>query len=504
MKSRVAIEFNNAGLHSLKYNGTELLNFGELRVLRVTMRGHSGPPSPADLKSTLNVDPANQDVTRTFAWGTVSTHYETKGNNLLLTVTTKNKSTSTIEGVAYEPLGLAFPAKVVEYDGSSPLMGHNVGNPTLITLSYGTGIVVLANEDVKGPLLIGFPWALDRPANTTFPLRIVTGRDAMLPEMLPYINRQIAPGGSETFTLSLRFASSGTSALTLGSDVLQRFAAAFPSQLKWKDRRPVGTVFLASSGHNSPTNPRGWLQDPKLNVTTEEGKAEFRSRLLRVADSTVAILRDMNAQGMITWDIEGQEHPKATYAGDPRLFATMAPEMAQVADEYFQKFRNAGFRVGVCIRPQEIVFDTAHRNVYERDVPNPGELLMQKIAWAKQRWGATLFYVDSNGEPSRPLDADILQRIAATFPDVLLVPEHKNVRYYAFAAPYFSLAHQGIASTPGPVKAVYSNAFSFINTADGQINKRRDDLIGATKQGDILMYRSWYDDAANAEVKSLY
>jgi hypothetical protein len=434
----------------------------------------------------------------------VSTHYETKGNNLLLTVTTKNRSTSTIDGVAYEPLGLAFPAKVVEYDGSSPLMGHNVGNPTLITLSYGDGIVVLANEDVKGPLLIGYPWAFDRPANTTFPLRIVTGRDPMLPEMLPYINRPIAPGGSETFTLSLRFGSRGASALNLGSDVLQRFAAAFPSQLKWKDRRPVGTVFLASSGLNSPTNPRGWFQDTKLDVNTEEGRKEFRTRMLKVADATIAILRDMNAQGMITWDIEGQEHPKATYAGDPRLFATMAPEMAQVADEYFQAFRKAGFRVGVCVRPQEIVLDTQHKNVYERDVPDPGELLMQKIAWAKQRWGVTLIYVDSNGEPSRPLDADILQRIATAFPDVLLVPEHKNVRYYAFAAPYFSLAHQGIASTPGPVKAVYSNAFSFVNTADGQINKHRDDLIAAHKQGDVLMYRSWYDDPANAEVKGLY
>ena len=503
MKSRVTIEFNNSGLSSLKYNSKELVNFGELRVLRVMMRNASGPAFPADLKSTLNVDPLTQDVTRSFVWGSVSTHYEVNGNHLMLTVTTKNQSTSTIDGVAYEPLGLVFPAKVVEYDGSAPLMGHNVGNPTLVTLSYNDDIIVLVNEDVKRPLVVGFPWAFDRPANKTFPLRIVTGRDPMLPDTLPQVDRPIPPGRSETFTLSLRFGSRGTSALKLGGDVLQKFAEAFPSQLKWKDRRPIGSVFLATSGLNSQTNPRGWLHDPKLDVTTAEGRAEFRSRLLHQASSIVSVLRDMNAQGMITWDIEGQEYPKATYAGDPRLCATLAPEMAQVADEFFRIIRNAGFRVGVCVRPQEIVLDTAHKNAYERDVPNPGELLTQKIAWAKQHWGATLFYIDSNGEPSRPLNADILQRIASAFPDILLVPEHKNVRYYAFSAPYFSLAH-GIASTPGPVKAVYGNAFSLINTADGQISKHRDDLIAAAKQGDVLMYRSWYDDPANAELKSLY
>ena len=128
---------------------------------------------------------------------------------------------------------------------------------------------------------------------------------------------------------------------------------------------------------------------------------------------------------------------------------------------------------------------------------------MQKIAWAKQRWGATLFYMQFNGEPSRPMDADILQRIAAAFPDVLLIPEHKNLRYYAFSAPYFSLVN-GMASTPGPVKAVYPNAFSIINTADAQITKHRDDLVAAIKQGDVLMYRSWYDDPSNTEMKALY
>lgn len=224
---------------------------------------------------------------------------------------------------------------------------------------------------------------------------------------------------------------------------------------------------------------------------------------MRTADATISILRNMKAQGMITWDIEGQEFPGTTYAGDPRKYTLLAPEMAGIADDYFRRFREAGFRVGVCVRPQELLFDRGKNVAGERDAADPGKELADKIAWANKTWGATLFYVDTNGEPSRPLDAAIMEKVARQFPGVLLIPEHKNVRYFAFSAPYFSL-REGLVSTPPAVRAVYPNAFSFINTADGAIEKKHEDLAAAVKQGDVLLYRSWYNDPANAEVKSFY
>jgi hypothetical protein len=155
------------------------------------------------------------------------------------------------------------------------------------------------------------------------------------------------------------------------------------------------------------------------------------------------------------------------------------------------------------VRPQEVVLGAGSHSASERDVPDPGKQLADKIEWAKNRWGATLFYIDSNGDPSRPLDAEILEKIAKQFPDVLLIPEHKNVRYFSFSAPYFNL-REGLVATPAAVRAVYPNAFSLINTADGPIQKKHEDLSMAVKQGDVLLYRSWYDDPANAEVKSFY
>ncbi len=490
------------GLSSLRYRGWQLLAYGDLRVSHVVMRDGAGNTSPGSLESTLESDPPAGRVLRKFAWGEVEARYTPRAGRLNLAVTVRNRSANTILEASYEPLGLRFPARVAEYDGSIPLMGHNVGDPTIISMTWPAGKAVLVNEDVVRPLLAGFPWSLDRPANATFPLRISIGRDPMLPDMLPYIDRPIPPGASDTYELSLRFGAPDANSAKLADDVLKDFAARFPPRLKWKDRRPVGTVFLSTTGLNLPKNPRGWLLDKSLDVTTKAGREEFRRRILQLADSTVAILRGMNAQGAITWDIEGQEFPAASYAGDPRLFDRLAPEMAGVADEYFRRIRDAGFRVGVCVRPQQIVFDQS-QHASEREVADPGRLLEDKIRWAHDRWGATLFFVDSNGGPSRPLDAGVLEKVAAAFPDVLLVPEHKNVRYFAFSAPYFSL-RDGLVSTPAVIRSVYPNAFSFVNTADGPIEKHREELSSAVKQGDVLLYRSWYADPANAEVRSLY
>jgi hypothetical protein len=487
----------------LKVRGTELLSFGDVRVSRVMMRDSSGQQVAAAMDSTLEVHAESRQVVRRFPWGEVSAKFTPAPGRVDIAFAVTNRSQSTLQEASYEPVGLRFPAKVNEYDGAVPLMGHNTGDPTLIGMSWDSGIAVLANEDVTQPLIAGFPWALDKPANTTFPLRICTGRDPMLPDMLPYIDRGIAPGATDTYRLSLRFGSRDGRVAQLGKDVLQRFSAQYPSRLQWKDRRPIGTVFLATSGMGSTQNPRGWLLDRNLNVSTTAGRAEVKRRILETADSTIRILRSMNAQGAITWDIEGEEYPAATYAGDPRQFGKLAPEMADVADEYFARLRNAGFRVGVCVRPQELVFDQQRHTALEREVSDPAALLMEKVAWAKNRWGATLFYVDANGDPSRPLQAEILEKVASAFPDVLLVPEHKNVRYFAFSAPYFSL-REGLASTPAAIRAIYPNAFSLVNTADGQIAQRRDDLVSAVKNGDVLLYRTWFDDPANAEVKKLY
>ena len=88
---------------------------------------------------------------------------------------------------------------------------------------------------------------------------------------------------------------------------------------------------------NSATNPRRWIvNEGKIDVSTDEGKAIFREALLKLADSSIKVLKETNAQGMITLDPEGQEFMQAVYYGDPRLTPTLAPEMGFKGEGQFR------------------------------------------------------------------------------------------------------------------------------------------------------------------------
>jgi hypothetical protein len=249
-------------------------------------------------------------------------------------------------------------------------------------------------------------------------------------------------------------------------------------------------------------NPRGWLLDPNVDALTAGGIRDLRRRILNWADDSIAIMRRMDAQGMVTWDIEGEQYPQpTTYIGDPRLFEKLAPEMRDIADAYFEKFRKAGFRVGVCIRPQQLVFEG--NEAHQATAADPAALMIAKINYAKQRWGATLFYVDSNGEPNNPMAPEVFARVAAAEPDVLLIPEHETLAYYGSTAPYREL-RLGWASSPPLVREVYPDAFTVINIADGNMDASQAQLAQAVAHGDILLFRGWYQDPNNAKARALY
>lgn len=413
-------------------------------------------------------------------------------------------------------LELKLPTKSREYDNTTPMLATNIGKPSVVPLSYKGGAVVLTNEDFHRPLLLGYPWAVNRPTSTVFPLWALTARHPMLPTSLPFIDRPIAPNQSDQYHLSLRFGGAGTLGTDLTDDLYKKYAATYPRTLKWKDRRPIGTFFLASSYLKLPTNPRGWWKDKTVDVTTDTGRAAFRKRVLAYATQSVQILKEMNAQGMITWDIEGEESWQPnTYLGDPRLLKELAPEMDSVADDYFRKFREAGLRVGVCLRPQRLDLvalrksEPAQKELLKADktldVDAVTKLLIDKITYAKKRWGCTLFYVDSNGDPNLPYDVTIFQRVAAAYPDVLLIPEHETTRYYAYTAPLISLQHVGQTAPFAQVLQVYPKAFN-VNLASNSamLDQHREALVQAVRAGSILTFRGWYFDPNNPKIKSIY
>ena len=261
-----------------------------------------------------------------------------------------------------------------------------------------------------------------------------------------------------------------------------------PQTIHWPDRRPIGVLMLASHFHSSPTNPRGWFNDPGLAVTGTNGVENFRKALLDYADRSIAILKRTGAQGVIVWDLEGEEFPhKTSFIGDPRLLNRLAPEMAAVADEFFQRLRNAGLKVGLTVRPQQLVFDD-NGQPRQTQVFDIERTLLEKIDYARARWGATIFYVDSNDGIWRPDEVWQLRRLAEQRPDILLIPEHHYLPYSAFSAPYVSLRKGIPTETAQWARKLFPGSFRALDISDAS----SDQVFLAWQQGDVLLFRAWY------------
>jgi hypothetical protein len=392
--------------------------------------------------------------------------------------------------------GFGFKSKPAQM-GTYPLLADPEFVVPIVRVDYGNSTLNLCSDDAESLVAVLYP--TNRPANTSYPFLSAF--------------RNVEPGTTKTFTVSLRFGPSGSSVRDLSADVLKRYSEKYPFQVKWTDHRPIGAIYLASSGINVPTNPRRWIvNEGKIDITTDEGKTKFREALLKLADASVNVLEECHAQGMITWDPEGQEFMQSVYYGDPRLVPTLAPEMefkgsspSSTVDAYFQRFRAAGLKVGVCIRPQQITMVDGKPVQGVADDEHAAEVLKSKIEYARKRWGCTLFYIDSTvGKTHLALSPDVFKAVADAYPDVLLMPENESMRYFAYSAPLNSYMHHKITSTPIGARTVYPKAFSVLLAPEGFRPEDNDALVDAVRNGDILIFNCWYQNPGVSKVEEIY
>ncbi len=392
-----------------------------------------------------------------FDWGSILVHFAQSGDTLNINVTETNYANSGVifDGATIYPFTLHFPALPAGFDNPSyARLNFNTEGPGTTTADFGSGEVIAMPANVSGPLYTGFEPA-GHP-NSYFPILSSTAMDD-LASFLPHHDRPVKPGGSDAFTVSLHFAPSGTPASTITGGTGNESSRQIQEQLHWADRRIIGTAYLASSPQGDPNLPGGFPNNPRryfndgnaghFDVQTPEGLAKFQSKMLLQAAKNVENLKKLDAQGLITWDIEGEQYPQATsYVCAPDEIAQVAPELEstidlpsspyrgmKLDDAYFRIIRDGGFRLGICIRPQHFAMyaDGTAAQIYLPDSDVKAELI-RKIQFAHDRWRATLFYIDSNvNAVGATLDASIFQQTAAAFPDSLIIPEHSSPAYYA-------------------------------------------------------------------------
>ncbi|HKD08908.1 MAG TPA: hypothetical protein VKB79_23600 [Bryobacteraceae bacterium] len=563
----VTFTMGTNGLSSLAYNGQSFYY------------GPMAPPSFANVYQTLPTgtskgagatasktvtDPVANTVTQTFGWGTAVTQYQAAGNKLLITVTLSNTLSNPITRYWMFPLSVQLPATPLNYSNNT---SFSLDAPADVFFDYGSGTIDLADEDIVNPMAMSL-WAGTNPVGPIWRLSLYVDPNSNLNPNWPGITRPVPPGGSDTITLSLRFGAAGETQPQLVSDLYTRFAATFPRLLPpVAVRKPMARLtFTGRFRPTFPTNPRGWFNDPTIDVTTPAGIANFQQRLLLAGDAAVAEMKRVGAQGGIIWDIEGQQFDQA-FLGDPTQAETIAPELVGVLDQFIAKFTNAGFPIGFDIEPQVLSFTTGTVNVsgsqvtwtggsqfssvwvgqpaggeitigtntyfiasvqsptsltiqgnagtqtnapytyvLETNVPNPEAVMASKVAYTRNRWGATLFYVDKDltyggtfVTPSQTFE-DIMQQ----YPGTLFFPEWSGIRHYAYTYPFLDSTN-GITEPPAKVLQIYPQAAGLVRVPNDQnIQAAVPALIQAVSTGNILLFDGWFPHPGNDTVIQIY
>ncbi len=471
-------------------------------------------------------DPATKSWTYSFGWGEIKTTYVQHGDSLDVMVTTKNRAGSGVsfDGATVYPLTL-HGSKTGLPPGRSR-WSDGVQEPGILSADLGTGQVVMVAPAANKPLWIGLQAGRDGEVaavvSGTVPDGLKAEGDA---------SRLVNPGETGSLKISLRFAAaSRASSSRLTSDAAVGFRTRWPERLKWNDRRLIGTVYLASAGqgdkaHRSGTSsdPRRYLAGADVDIRNATGLERFQAGVLGQADTVVTNLRRMNGQGAITWDIEGQEYPPDTsYVCAPDAIGKAAPEMESAVriqgskylgmkldDAYFKTIRDAGFRVGVCVRPQRFAIreDGSASQTTLSDAEAATELI-RKMKYAHDRWGATLFYADSTVRADgSALGAEVLEAVAAALPDSLLIPEESTVREYRAMAPFQTFLFHGDLGTSAEVREIYPRAFSvnLVNDVDPlKLGAHAKELADSVRRGDILMIHADYWQANDFTVAEIY
>ena len=260
----------------------------------------------------------------------------------------------------------------------------------------------------------------------------------------------------------------------------------------------------------------------------------FAAAMLKRTTKEIHILTSMNAQGVILWDIEG-EQTGLTYVGDPRVLPFFAPEMDAVADRIFAAYRAAGLKVGITIRAHAFAYGTnlpatgtngnsffltsapfGHLCYYYTNgwVQEPYTFAMDqansksnaywdltnKIAYAYNRWGCTLFYIDSYAalDTWGTVSTTVMSSIAAMYPNVLLSPEcafqgDRATNMYATCAPYIEAKWQTDYLPPAGALAIYPKATGLLYLNGNYTNITA--IEASIRAGNIMLVQSWYSNA---------
>ena len=510
-----SIKFNEKGISEINWNGRNYAVPGAFGLSWANFWDGERNFNGLGASQGITIDDATSTISAEYTGVKLVCRYQIENSRLDMFVEITNKTDKPLVAVTPELARLDLLPSPLNTDADSLGVLKNIDNKDRIGLrrleAEGASIALINWEfSPRASVNVGsrapsgpYPVILGLPQKLQGQHPIVDNRFFAQP------GREIPPHATDKFRVSLLFADPTASDAELSQEINAHIQKQYPMVLDWKDRRPIGTLFLANPYTGWKTNPRGYLPGKGKNndVTTEQGIQEFGAALMEYADKSVEILKEANAQGVIVWDLEGAEHyHPITYIAQPDKLAQIAPEMERFADAFFKKFREAGLKTGITIRPTEVVPDPKKPGKWTHiEVKDPVKLMDEKISYAKKRWGCTIFYLDSNvfsndwltPEQKKEMKVEwvmptsMLADLMKKHPDILIIPEWSRWQDYRYAAPYASV-NLGQTTTSPILRAIYPDAFRVMSTSLRALEQNWQTYLQGAVAGDVFLFNAWY------------
>jgi len=430
------------------------------------------------------VDAGAGRVTRHYPWGQMRVRFVLEGGKLTLRVAIENEQKEKpIANFRMRLLEASMPAagEAIEKHGQ---VQTTWDKPVAIGLPVAPGRLYTAYETFYPPIHFGYGKAAEDGA--TYPLLASGGVQAEpkeSPLVVPPLGiPQIPPGRTLELKFTLRFTDAAMHRHEALADFYEAYRSYHEPMLDWPDRRPIGATFLMSEwgkiGNQfgiDGINPRRYFSPSTdgIDMLSPHGNVILRKKMRQLAQSTVVANKQLNSQGIILWNVEGGFHSTA-FIGDPRMVPITNPELDGALDDYFQIIRDAGLKTGLTLRPTQLRWNEGNgtwghgpgnvnpnadpfKTDYERLIPEHvqwwrvypvARRMSEKIAYAKDRWGCTIFYLDTSmiwrprgrkmNMAAQMMSAHVYREIRRRHPDVLLIPEvmKQQIAYVGHMAPY--------------------------------------------------------------------
>ncbi len=457
-----------------------------------------------------------------------------------VSVTNQDTGTDVLSGVTMTPIRIFFPSPPTNFDSGIPIdVVAAKGTITGLMSASPYSLILFTSTPTDGyEIYSNWSTNIQDVFQIDYNLFYDNGPEQSRIDLSPF--------ASISKQLYLRWGATSGTAATIAPDAYQAVGSTEPLLVDWPDRRPVAQLQY-TNGYTcrSATNPRGYMNTLSPCTTLDVSNASaVHSQLLTRATNT---LNSMNAhtpkpQGVIMWDIEGQEFNQSlSYVGHPELLAGLSPEMDTNADELFALFTDAGYRVGVTLRPQRLLAQTSTpatcysstgslKTVLIRtdltyqnrafhcfptntwDGPyatgpehqfgnlSAADVITQleaAITYASNRWGTTIYYVDSTNWDSTTwpafhvFSATIWRQIQSDFPDALFIPEFGTPILLGSTGP-FQRMDGGVYNSSATDLLMYPEGFRTLITDNADIPSHSAAVINGVQQGNVGSYLGWF------------